>query len=53
VRERAAELRAHPERVIEILAAGAERAHAEAARTMEVVRERMGVGPRTLDAGLR
>jgi len=52
VRERAAELRAHPERVIEILAAGAERARAEAARTMEVVRERMGVGPRTLDADL-
>ena len=52
VRERAAELRAHPERVIEILAAGAERAAAEAERTMEVVRERMGIGPRTLDADL-
>ena len=52
VRERAAELRAHPERVLEILHAGAERARAEAARTMELVRDRMGVGRRTLDVDL-
>ena len=52
VRARAAELRANPARVLEILAAGAERAHAEAARTMEVVRDRMGVGAATLDGDL-
>ena len=52
VRARAAELRANPERVLEILHAGAERARAEAARTMEVVRDRMGVGAATLDGGL-
>ena len=53
VRARAAELRANPERVLEILHAGAERARAEAARTMEIVRDRMGVGPATLDGDLR
>jgi len=43
VRERARELRAHPERIREILQAGAERARAEAHTTMEEVRRRMGM----------
>jgi tryptophanyl-tRNA synthetase len=43
VRERAAELRAHPGRVREILEAGAARARAEAAVTMERVRGAMGL----------
>jgi tryptophanyl-tRNA synthetase len=43
VRERAAELRAHPERVREILAAGAERCRAIAAATMAEVRDAMGL----------
>ena len=42
IRERAAELRAKPKRVEEILAAGAERASAVARRTMAEVRARMG-----------
>ena len=44
VRERAAELRAAPQQVDEVLDAGAERAAAEAAATMEIVRERVGLG---------
>jgi tryptophanyl-tRNA synthetase len=43
VRERAAELRAHPERVREVLAAGAERCRAIAAATMAEVRDAMGL----------
>ena len=43
IRQRAAELKAHPERVREILAAGAERAHAVARETMHGVRERLGL----------
>jgi tryptophanyl-tRNA synthetase len=42
-RERARELRAHPERIREILDAGAERARVEARATMEEVRSRMGM----------
>lgn len=42
-RERAAELKARPERVREILDAGAERARAEASATMSEVRRRMGM----------
>jgi tryptophanyl-tRNA synthetase len=42
IRERAAELRANPKRVDEILAAGAERASAVARRTIAEVRARMG-----------
>lgn len=53
VRERAAELTANPERVVEVLAAGAERARAEAEKTMSIVCERMGVGPDVLAASLR
>ncbi len=47
-RERAAELRAKPDSVFEILEAGAERAAKEAALTMEGVRSRMGVGTASL-----
>jgi tryptophanyl-tRNA synthetase len=43
VRERAAELRAHPERVREVVAAGAERCRAIAAATMAEVRDAMGL----------
>ncbi len=43
VRERAADLRAHPERVREVLAAGAERCRAIAAATMAEVRGVMGL----------
>ncbi len=43
VRERAADLKAHPHRVREILDAGAERARAMAAETMGHVREAMGM----------
>jgi len=43
VRERAAELRAHPERVREVLAAGAGRCRAIAAATMAEVRDVMGL----------
>lgn len=42
MRERAQELHAQPERVHEILRAGAERARRVAAETMHAVRERMG-----------
>jgi tryptophanyl-tRNA synthetase len=42
MRERAAALREHPERVYEILRGGAERARAIAQETMRGVRERMG-----------
>jgi tryptophanyl-tRNA synthetase len=43
IRERAAELKAHPERVREILDAGAARARELAAETIREVRERMGL----------
>jgi tryptophanyl-tRNA synthetase len=43
MRERAVELRAHPERVREILEDGAARARRIAQETMTVVRERMGL----------
>ena len=43
MRERAAELRAQPHRIREILDHGAERARAIARETMAVVRERMGL----------
>jgi tryptophanyl-tRNA synthetase len=42
MRERAAEIREHPERVDEVLAEGAERAHALASRTLAETKERMG-----------
>lgn len=42
IRERAAELAAHPGRVDEILAAGARKASAVAAETLAIVHERMG-----------
>ncbi len=42
-RERYAELMAHPERVDEVLAAGAERLAPRAAATIDEVRERMGL----------
>ena len=42
IRERAADLRAHPGRVDEILRDGAARARALAGQTMTIVRERMG-----------
>jgi len=45
IRERAGELEAHPGRVEEILAAGAERARGLARETMSVVRARMGFFP--------
>jgi tryptophanyl-tRNA synthetase len=45
IRERARELEAHPERIDEILAAGAERARAIARKTLEGVRDRMGFLP--------
>ncbi|MFQ5747283.1 MAG: tryptophan--tRNA ligase [Gemmatimonadota bacterium] len=44
IRERAAELRERPERVAEILAAGAERARAIARATLAETSERMGLG---------
>jgi tryptophanyl-tRNA synthetase len=43
MRQRAAELKAHPERVHEVLAAGAARAREVARDTMAAVRERMGL----------
>jgi tryptophanyl-tRNA synthetase len=43
IRQRAAELKAHPERVREMLAAGADRARVVAQDTMRLVRERMGL----------
>lgn len=42
IRQRAADLTAHPDRVRDILAAGADRARAVARKTMRAVRERMG-----------
>ncbi len=50
MRERAAALRAHPERVREILAAGAEQARTVARTTMRDVRERMGLVPAAEEA---
>jgi tryptophanyl-tRNA synthetase len=43
IHERARELRAHPERVREVLAAGAERCRALARETMAYVKEKMGL----------
>jgi tryptophanyl-tRNA synthetase len=43
IRERAAALRAHPQRVDEILAAGAAKARVAAEATMELVRSRIGL----------
>ena len=51
IRERALELKAHPERVRDILAAGAERARHVAGETMRAVRERMGFLAQTARAG--
>ncbi|MFY9341030.1 MAG: tryptophan--tRNA ligase [Planctomycetota bacterium] len=45
IRERANELRAHPARLDEILAAGAAKARTAAEATMQLVRERIGVRP--------
>ncbi len=50
IRERARELQARPERVEEILAAGAERARTMARQTMAGVRERMGFLPAAVPA---
>jgi len=46
MRERAAEYRAHPERVYEILGDGAARCRAIARETLREVRDRMGLNPR-------
>jgi tryptophanyl-tRNA synthetase len=46
IRERAAELTARPERVVELLAAGAGKARRLAGETMREVRDRMGFLPR-------
>lgn len=43
IREKAALLRAHPERVDAILASGADRARVEASATMALVRDRVGL----------
>ena len=43
IRDRAAQLRAAPGRLDEILAAGAARARKEAEATMELVRDRIGL----------
>jgi tryptophanyl-tRNA synthetase len=43
IHERARELRAHPERVREVLAAGAERCRGMARETMRYVKEKMGL----------
>jgi len=43
IRERSLALRAHPERIHEILAAGAKAARAVASSTMAEVRERLGL----------
>jgi tryptophanyl-tRNA synthetase len=50
IRERARELNAHPERVEEILASGADRARTIARQTMAGVRERMGFLPAVVPA---
>ncbi len=47
IRERAAALREHPQRLDEILAAGAAKARAAAEATMTIVRERIGLRPRS------
>ena len=47
IRERAAELRASPDRLDEILAAGASKARAAAEATMAIVRDRIGLRSRT------
>jgi len=52
IRARAAELEATPERVVEILAAGAEVAARETDETMTAVCERMGLGRAALAAGV-
>jgi len=52
-RERARELKAHPDRVREILKTGAERARAVATDTMRDVRERMGFLPADLALPVR
>ena len=52
VREKVAELKAKPDHVLEILAAGAARAQEEAERTMAIVCERMGLGRETLTEGI-
>ena len=46
IRERAAELTAHPDRVVELRGAGAEKARRLAGETMREVRDRMGFLPR-------
>ncbi len=46
IRERAEQLRSRPDELDDILKAGAERARAEARDTMELVRERVGLGGR-------
>jgi tryptophanyl-tRNA synthetase len=46
IRERAAELRSKPAELDAILAHGASRARAEAEKTMEMVRSRVGLGVR-------
>jgi len=50
IRERAKELRAHPDRVYEILDAGAGRCRAIARETLDRVYERMGLGRRLVSA---
>ncbi len=50
MRKRAKELKANPEHVQDILAAGAARAHLVAQRTMAHVRKRMGFLPATIPA---
>jgi tryptophanyl-tRNA synthetase len=49
IRERARELRSHPDRVHEILAEGAERARAIAGPILEAAYERMGLDPAAHD----
>ncbi len=53
VRERAAELRAHPERVYEVLDHGAQRARAIARETIEEAYGRMGLGRRLVGSRAR
>ena len=53
MREQAAEYRAHPERVHEILGDGAARCRALAQETMREVRERMGLGVERMPAPAR
>jgi tryptophanyl-tRNA synthetase len=51
MRERAADLRANPRRVRDILSAGAARARGVAQETMRGVRDRLGLFPPTIEAG--